>query len=328
MSGFPPTSIAGGGTLLFNLGTGIVGLLNLLQGNPGLTLELRELAGQNHTGAQVITYVDFEVPERFDSAGGKQETAAHEFPGGIKTLQALGPFPETLRWEGILIGGTQPPLARSVQMDQVRRRGNICQCTYGGQYVWTGIVTRYKAVVHHQNLLYYTVDMDPATDDTSAVQGSTPTRQGLFSQWLSKFTSYAATALGLSPATVASIKEFLTTLDKALLPAAGLLTAIDPTAVNSITAAAGGLSALLAAEGLSTNVTTASSAKALLSLLGTLTGLVTAVPGASTVINTVNPNLPKTASAYTGSAANFPSIGGLNGTLDTIIAGAKNLLIP
>ena len=107
---------------------------------------------------------ELEIPARLASLGGVQRNAIHYFPGGYKTIQALGAFPHTLRWRGILLGGNAFP--RSFQLDTMRRSGNTAYLT-AGPWMWEGLVTSYLADVLHQNYISYEMEFEPTVDLTS-----------------------------------------------------------------------------------------------------------------------------------------------------------------
>ena len=84
-----------------------------------------------------IVFQNTEIPEDFGEIGGTQMLAVHDFPGGSRTIQALGAFPATVSWEGWLIGPSAAQ--RSYQLDRKRVNGVLCVLSFAAQN-WSGYV--------------------------------------------------------------------------------------------------------------------------------------------------------------------------------------------
>lgn len=101
----------------------------LLQGAEG-SRQLPNYSGAEH--ASVLTlgnthFYDFEIPEHIDALGGDQVTALHEFVGGTRQVQSLGPQPVPINWSGILYGSdpVYGAAARALSIDLIRQAGSI-----------------------------------------------------------------------------------------------------------------------------------------------------------------------------------------------------------
>ena len=67
-----------------------------------------------------VGFQDFEVPESI-AAGGGQALATRKYPGGVRTVQTMGPDDAPLTWTGWFEADTA--LARCQQIDIMRRQG-------------------------------------------------------------------------------------------------------------------------------------------------------------------------------------------------------------
>lgn len=313
-------------TTLQNLLTSGFGLYNALQ--PGAHIDFT--VTEDQTNGTVIQFAGFDIPTTLTDVGGEQKIAIHDFPGGVRAIQTLGAFPHALKWNGTLVGDLngQSPSQRSVLMDLVRRHGNEVTLKYG-DFEWKGVVTRYHANFEHQNLIRYTMEFTPVEANDAVVQ-ETPvtTPQGLFKTILNKLKNLVSSALGLTPTQLNALTGLFQTIDSALLPVEGVLSAILPADLAAIQAAIFGATGLLSFAGTTPNLSTSSEVQSILTLLGGLGGVLKSLPGAPTVINTVNPILPHISSAYLKNSTRWPEIAALNNTLDDRIVGPVALKIP
>lgn len=67
-----------------------------------------------------IVFYDHEVPQTI-AGGGEQMLAVHKYPGGIRTVDALGPDDREIEWGGLFLDATAEP--RCHALDAVRRQG-------------------------------------------------------------------------------------------------------------------------------------------------------------------------------------------------------------
>lgn len=312
----------------YNLGTAAAGVINQLTPSQHTDFVVSETS----TGGIVIRFTGFETPHSLEPMGGVQRHVVHEFPGGTKTLQTLGAFPENLKWTGILMGDNQgqTPIQRALQMDRLRWNGNVVTVQFD-QLQWQGVVTKWNATIKNQNYLEYTCEIEAISDNSQDLPTSTATttQSSLFSTIYSKLqTAFASVGINLPSATSAAITSWFSTIDAALFPAAGVLTAIAPTDASAIATAGAAISGLLAVSGNSTNLTTASSAQALLAGVKAITTLITPATTTKQVVQTVNPQYPALAAAYLGDATQWPAVAAANGTSDAQATGIKATVIP
>lgn len=324
-------------TTALNLGTsGLAWYLYLSQQSQVLNLTL----GTTKSKAD-LTFTNLEIPEKFGPLAGRHEVVKHEYPGGAIDVQAMGPFPDTIEWDGILMGDVNgaSPFERALIMDNYRVTGTPLYLSYGGVWQWHGVLSVWKAIVRHQNHIEYHAEFSPDIDVTeannqaslTAAQQAAQTPEGLLSKLRTSVVS-ALTAAGLDPATLTALGGFLSAIDSALLPATGIISAIAPTALSTI-----GASYISAASALSTfkpqaagpALANAATATALLGTVTSMNNLVNQNVGSTTTtIRTVNAHLPTLAQQYYGDASQWTKIAKANGLVDPQQVGIQTLVIP
>lgn len=319
----------GGGLipLAQNIITAGLGLIGQLTINQKVSFSITD----NTTNGVVLLFSGFQVPHSLGPIGGVQRHVVHEFPGGTKTIQTIGPFPEALRWRGILMGADgqgRTPLEQAVFMDQLRRTGNPITVRYS-QLKWFGIVSKWTADIKQQNWLEYECEVEPVSDNMAEINFSPPTSQsGILAGLISKIKTFLTGTIGLDPAIILEVTKFASLIDGALLSAGGIISAIDPSDIATIMGAAGILSVVLGPFVNSTSLPVSNSANSLIALIKASSGLINAAPGVNSVKQTVNPNLITQATKYLGDASRWPEIAKANGTIDSSIAGLVALNIP
>ena len=112
-----------------------------------------------------VTFQSTEIPEQLGQVGGTQMLAVHQFPGGAKTVQALGAFPLPITWEGWLIGATA--LTRSSQIDRIRATGNQVTLSFGANS-WSGYVREFASDIRHQYMVRYKVTFEVVKDNSAS----------------------------------------------------------------------------------------------------------------------------------------------------------------
>ncbi len=267
---------------------------------------------------------ELEIPARLASLGGVQRNAIHYFPGGYKTIQALGAFPHTLRWRGILLGGNAFP--RSFQLDTMRRSGNTAYLT-AGPWMWEGLVTSYLADVLHQNYISYEMEFEPTVDLTSTRPqsnvGSGPSMTQLLQQINSQYL--ASTSL-LSLASQTALQAFSNTVSSFVTQGANG-GSLSTSQLASIFKTQASVDTALNLDALSTNAQTAAEALGAQSAVSALVGGLSTTP-VGTSVTLVNPNLVMVAAQYLGDGSRWQEIANLNGLGDIEPVGTYTLQIP
>lgn len=279
-------------------------------------------------GSNIKGNPGIEIPERFGPLGGEQSIASHDFPGGVRTLQQLGAFPEPIRWRGVLLGSQA--FGRAAAMDRMRiNAGAKFLYLVYGPWQWQGLLTYFRGTARHQWWVDYEAEFEPFLDNSSVTPATaTNQSQSLLSSVLSKLNGYLGNA-ALPSSIITSLSSALTTINGALLPAAGLISAVAPTDATNVLTAISAVSALTAVSATGSNLVSAAASGDLLSILMVAAALFAAGTAISTEVTTVNPNLPKLAAQYLGDQRQWPNIAKSNGLLDTMPIGVfKQLGIP
>ena len=304
------------------------GIRNLLTPNANIQFVIAETT----TNGTTIEFSGFETPHELGPFGGEQKIAVHEFPGGIRTIQTLGAFPSPLHWKGILMGASvngQSPMQRASSMDLLRRHGNQVQVRFGNLYSWTGIVTKFDAIIEHQNRINYECVIEPVSDDAVALSQASPVdNNSLFSQFFSQIKSFLTNTVGLSPATIALLTTWSGYISAALLPVAGIISDIDPGAVSNIKTTGALVLLSLATDGNSKNLVTANAAQQVIPSVANVLQLIANSATVAGTLQTVNPNLAKIAAVQYNDASQWPAIANINDTSDIWIPGITPVMVP
>jgi hypothetical protein len=266
-----------------------------------------------------------EIPARLSALGGVQNNAIHLFPGGYKTVQALGAFPHKLAWSGLLIGRNAS--ARSFQLDTIRRSG-VTAVLQAGPWKWQGLVTSYLADFLHQNYISYSMEFEPTVDLVSTQPASAPSVGSTMSNLLQQIQSNYASNVLLSAASQAAMLAFAGVAGPLVIAAASdTLSALTSTQVQQLQIAQSTLLGALAGDLVSSNGGTAAAA---LGAQAVVNGLVGSLLSNSigTAVTLVNPNLAVVAAQYLGDASRWTDIATLNNLSDMEPSGIQSLLIP
>jgi len=306
--------------ILTNLGTAVIGnAARLLFGGPqpldffiGTSTANPEIVFGD--GSNLRGNVGMEIPEEFDGLGGTQMFAGHDFPGGVRTLQQMGAFPETLKWKGTLIGGQA--FARAASMDRLRinAAGTLLFLNYG-PWQWQGLLIRFKGRVRHQWLIEYEAEFEPFIDLTNtnqviAAQGS----QSLLTELMNSLSTFVGNTTGLSADVLSEISLVIASIGSAGLAA-------DPSLVSNAIDAVTGSDSAVFAQAKSPNPADAALVGDVLSKLLLLAQLYPVAPPIKTQINRINPNLPALAAEQLGDQKQWPAIAAANGLLETMPKG-------
>jgi hypothetical protein len=326
MAGLPTLAPIPLATTLGTFGAGLA-LGAAFPGQSAVRFMIQDVSGSPTVQFGVSPGNPLEIPERLDSLGGEQMHAIHAFPGGIRTVQALGPLPRRISWTGMLFGGNA--LMRSFTLDSIRKTGNMVYLWYGS-YKWQGLITSYKGVPRHQNWVDYTIEFEPSQDLTSTVADLTPvTPESILASFESTLSSAIASATGLSAGMLSSLTGILSSLGALLLAAGGTVAAIPLLEANTLKGQITTTRAqLVPVRNNTANLPAASSAAAIIPALDGISATIPSTPATVTTIQAVNPNLPTIASAWMGDPSLWPQLAKANGLLDPSQTGVQELNIP
>jgi len=276
-----------------------------------------------------FTFQGTEVPEQVGPLGGTQRLAIHEFPGGAKSLQTYGAFPNTIKFKGIMSG----PLAfaRSVALDRLRITGALIPLLYA-QFGYLGVISEYTANPKNQWRVPYELTFEPQQDISNGVNGSFGGALGAEATMALQTTGLgnllAGTPFALPSSLTTPISNLLTTVKGALATASGIVA--DITASNSVLIQAAVSLLQTAANPLIASPNSLYSSPALdaSSYAAAINVLVTIDATPNYQVRAINPNLFLLAAQYLGSASNWQQIAQANGLFDPQPIGEFVLNIP
>jgi hypothetical protein len=87
-----------------------------------------------------VAFQDFEVPDDI-RGGGDQAFEWHKYPGGTRTVDAMGPDDDDLRWSGYFEGPSA--LTRCQMLDTMRRQGEAVALTWSA-YSYIVVIKRFR----------------------------------------------------------------------------------------------------------------------------------------------------------------------------------------
>ena len=279
-------------------------------------------------GSVVFDEVGLEVPESLGSAGGHQALEQHDFPGGIRTHQTFGAFPDPIEWKGYFSGASA--FSRMQQVDLIRVAGNEVLLRFGPK-AWLGRVASFSPVPHHRWLIAYSVRFMPRVDISQAVPAQpAPTPEAPLAGPVSSLTTLSGgIPFPMPPTLVIPVGGLLTAVSVSMAAANGIVASISATAARAIqtaaTAVAMAAAPILAlAPPLASYMALASSARA-----ETIAGITNyPVTGAVTSLSLINPNFPLLAAQYLRDATRWGEIADFNGMSDPLPIGSFTIQIP
>ena len=213
-----------------------------------------------------ILFQDFELPERV-RWGGKQQTAIHRLPGGVRVVDSLGRDDADIVWSGVFSGGDAAARARA--LDLMRAEGGPWPLTWDW-FFYTIVIGRFEADYTRPNWIPYRITCTVVRDETAAaveavvslassVLGDLTAAQGFgcavaFGAAIGSLASVQATQPGSSAYVGASaalagasqqIEAGIATTESQL----GSASVSDAAGLDAATGLAGQLAALAAARG-------------------------------------------------------------------------------
>jgi hypothetical protein len=113
-----------------------------------------------------VGFASFEIPEEI-CAGGAQSLFKHKYPGGARTIDAMGPDDSDITWSGTFMDGSAQD--RCKQIDIMRRQGQPIVMSFSGYSYLVMIASfewRFKRTWH----IPYTITLAVIQDQTQPGQ--------------------------------------------------------------------------------------------------------------------------------------------------------------
>ena len=276
-----------------------------------------------------------EVPENIHSVGGTQMLAVHNFPGGQRTLQALGFFPpDEIRWTGLMVGPTAS--SRFFEIDvSYRVPGKPVDLTWG-DWTWKGVVKEFFGTPLNEWLIRYNIVFVPQKDNSmSAMPPLTGSAGALHEALAGLGSNIPVTVNGFSlPYGLSNpLQSLYNTGVSALLNSGNVVAAMGASDIadanNYATAAfAAGAAIVNSGDTSASGLQAASSVLHVLSFAGIIQGIMSSAAPVVRTVTKVNPNLYTMASQYLGDSSRWTDIASLNGLTDPMPIGTYTLKIP
>jgi hypothetical protein len=293
----------------------------------------------------------YEIPESIPF-GGAQRLVTHQFPGGARTVQAMGRDDAAISWSGLFFGAGA--LDRAKFLDGMRVAGKSVMLRYL-DFNYTVVVERFEANLKKFNRIPYSITLQVVQDNTNPVTSITPAgfdaslradntaAQGLGTQignatlngYLATMNSAIASVSDFAKATTATIQSVVGPVG-AVINVTKNLIGSTATVINSVTTLGGILPgnpiALQAAQSLNqaTALTQSPLLVQLLNVSNRMQGnLGNISAGQQTKTVTVaGGTLYDVAAQQYGDATKWPTIAQANGLTDPLITGVQTLKIP
>src|ERR1700678_371198 len=121
-------------------------------------------------GSVVLDSSTLEVPENL-LLPGRQVIAQIDFPGGVRTHQTFGAFPETIEWRGYFTGALA--MQRALQGDLMRPAGAEVSLAWG-QKSYLGRVAMFEPHIKSAWLIPYSIRFMPRIDTSQSLPNQAP----------------------------------------------------------------------------------------------------------------------------------------------------------
>lgn len=275
------------------------------------------------------TFIGFAVPQKFSSLGGRQAIAVHEFPGGTRTLQTFGAFPETITFSGIHTGTNAMDSQQKV--DRLRAVGKVVKLQWG-RYAWMGIVKDYRAEPGHQFYIPYRLTFEPLQDISgipTVSKNTTSLEQQLNKNQaaLKKQTGPLA-ALGLPSSLQLPSAGLLGDVVAGLAVGGGIVANIPKPQAATIQFDAASVQATAKPIVAAKDATQSSPAIDASNNAGVTSQIMAAPSTPIATVKAINPNLFGLAQQYYGDCSQWQIIGNANKIMDPQPMGSFTLVIP
>ncbi len=282
-----------------------------------------------------VPLVDVEVPQNLEFIGGTQRLEVHNFPGGIRTIQALGGFPpDQITWDGIFLGPTA--WQRAYQFSQMRLQGQKVVLSYGS-WQWEGVVEQFFVSVQHEFLNRYHITFIPEKDlstlppPVNTVDANLIVQMTMMAISMNLPTSIFGDDLPLTLS--GPLNSLLSVTEGGLLAAGNDVNLLDAGTVSNIgyyngqVQSAGGV-ILQPDSPVNPTLSMMASASYVMSAASILSNAVTQPAGPQATVAMINPNLMTLAAQYYGDASRWPAIASANGLVDPMPTGQYQITIP
>jgi hypothetical protein len=185
-----------------------------------------------------VAFRHVEIPDNI-KAGGAQALFRHQYPGGARTIDAMGPDDADISWSGMFMDGTAQD--RCKQLDVIRRQGQSVVLSWAG-YQYLVVVAAFEWDFKRVWQIGYTITLAVVQDETQPQQAAAP---DVDSQVGSDALQAAADAGALSDAVAglvtSPIGALTASVQGAISGAAGALNA----AVANVNGALGSVASLV-----------------------------------------------------------------------------------
>lgn len=298
-----------------------------------------------------FVFTDMEVPEVMP-LGGTQRLAVHNFPGGARTVQAMGSDHAPLQWSGLFLGSTS--LVRANTLDSMRILGaSVPLSFFDSRYVV--VVERFVFNIEKAYKIPYTITCAVVSYDSAPVTPPGGTGfdasiaadmglmnllggklgDGILSGALATLSSAISTVSSFATAATAQIAA-VTGAIASVVSRVNTLTALARNTINSVTTLGGILPSnplSLQADKLLSSVTAMTNYPILQNITSLSTRMTRNVSlggltGSSKTVQAGGGTLFDVAQQQYGDATMWSTIAKASGLVDTAISGIKTLIVP
>lgn len=114
-----------------------------------------------------FVFRDFEVPPKI-SYGGKQRLQTHKIIGGSIVIDALGPEPDPIKWEGRFRGSSAPSRCRT--LNALRASGAQLPLSWGSNFYMV-VISHFEADEQRYYEIPYKIICTVVTDPVAGAGG-------------------------------------------------------------------------------------------------------------------------------------------------------------
>ena len=276
----------------------------------------------------IFDEIGLEVPSRIGSLGGHQEIAEISFPGGSRTQQTFGAFPDTIEWTGYFTGPNA--FGRMQQVDLIRVSGREVFMRFGPK-AYLGRVQTFTPTPSHRWLIPYHIRFMPRIDISQGLPASpdsTPEEQ-LNDQTTNLSSLSNGEIFPMPTSLIAPVSGLLSTVSSTLAQVNGI--------IDNIGSAAAGLILTAGQLVVSTALPLLAAATPIISFMAMActhraNNIVTItqhpVVQSTVSIQVINPNFTALAAQYLGDAFRWRDIAYYNGLNDPMPIGNFTINIP
>ena len=298
-----------------------------------------------------FVFADMEVPEVMP-LGGSQRLAVHNFPGGARTIQAMGSDHAPIQWSGLMLGGTA--LARANTLDAMRILGAAVPLSFFDS-LYSVVIERFEFRVEKYYKVAYSITCAVASYDSApaAPRGTTSFDGGIATDAAQMNLlgnkigdGILSGALSSLSSAIASVSSFATAASSQIAGVTGAIGSVTAR-VNTLTASARNtINSVTTPGGILPNNPLAVQSDKLLShvsamtnypILQNITSLsarmtrnvtMGSLSGSSRTVQAGGGTLFDVAQQQYGDATLWPAIAKASGLVDTAISGIKTLVVP